>query len=86
MSLTLDDFGCDAKPPEWLPRDRWENVMAISVLPGPLDNLCVKLAENSEPWHKWYLSDTPERQMVQLSATQDEAPTESSEQRGEMIM
>lgn len=82
LSLSLDDFGCEANPPEWLPRDRWENVMAISVLPGALDNLCVKIAENSERWHKWYNGSTPEREMVSQSADVGDAATESSENQG----
>ncbi|XP_067941284.1 uncharacterized protein [Watersipora subatra] len=81
LSLSLDDFGCEAKPPEWLPKDRWENVMAISVLPGPLDNLCVRIAENPEAWHKWYLSDTPERQMVSQTIDGGDDNTVSSDNK-----
>ena len=72
LSLSLEDFGSEAQAPHWLPQDRWENVMAISVLPGPLDNLCVKIAENSDTWHTWYKSDTPERQMVEGDDNQTE--------------
>lgn len=84
LSLSLEDFGSEAKPPEWLPRDRWENVMAISVLPGPLDNLCVKIAEGGDSWQKWYHSATPERQMVSENEAVDDNQTDSS--RGEQFI
>jgi len=43
MQLSLEDFGSEASPPDWLAQDKWDNVMAVSVLPGALDNLCVKV-------------------------------------------
>ena len=83
LSLTLEDFGSEALPPHWLPQDRWENVMAISVLPGALDNLCVRIAESSETWHTWYKSETPERQMIEADDNQTE---DTSTARGEAQM
>ena len=60
MQLSLADFDSSAAPPSWLPHTQWEDLLAISVLPGPLDSLCVQLAENSEEWREWYKSDRPE--------------------------
>jgi len=85
LSLSLEDFGSDAKAPEWLPKDRWENIMAISVLPGPLDNLCVRIAENSAAWEKWYNSSVPEREMISDQPQTDDNQTESSEAGGSAL-
>jgi dynein heavy chain len=60
MQLSLSDFDSSADPPSWIPHDQWEDLLAISVLPGPLDSLCVQLAENPEEWKEWYKSDKPE--------------------------
>ncbi|KAK3108743.1 hypothetical protein FSP39_014630 [Pinctada imbricata] len=40
MQLTLSDFDCKDPPPTWLPQEKWEDILALSVLPGPLDSLC----------------------------------------------
>ena len=60
MQLSLSDFDCDAMPPSWLPADKWEDMLAVSVLPGPLDSLCVQIASNAEEWKTWYRSLKPE--------------------------
>ncbi|CAH1797693.1 unnamed protein product [Owenia fusiformis] len=60
MTLTLADFDCNSEIPRWLPKDKWEDVFALSVLPGSLDSLCVHIACNSEVWEEWYKSDLPE--------------------------
>lgn len=66
MELTLLDFGCDAPPPTFLPPDKWEDILAISVLPGPLDSLCIQMAEMPEKWEEWYQSSEPERLALPL--------------------
>lgn len=76
LQLSLSDFGSEAQPPSWLAKDIWENIMALSVLPGPLDNLCVKVAEDSEGWSKWFSSETPEK-MFHLVQSSSEPPAES---------
>ena len=60
MQLTLSDFECDDEPPTWLPGDKWDDIMAVSVLPGPLDSLCVQIAKNADTWQTWYTCDQPE--------------------------
>ncbi|XP_033103095.1 dynein heavy chain 9, axonemal-like [Anneissia japonica] len=60
MELTLADFDCKAKQPSFLPEAKWEDMLALSVLPGPLDSLCVHVAEQPEAWEEWYKLDAPE--------------------------
>ena len=72
MQLTLNDFDCKDAPPKWIPQEKWEDILALSVLPGPLDSLCVHLAQNSESWKAWYKSDYPEREPLPLSSSAGE--------------
>ena len=60
MVLSLSDFECALSPPDWLHSDNWEDILAASVLPGPLDSVCVNFAKESEDWRKWYEHATPE--------------------------
>ena len=34
MQLSLADFESAEEPPEWLPTEKWEDILALSVLPG----------------------------------------------------
>ncbi|GFO25145.1 dynein beta chain, ciliary-like, partial [Plakobranchus ocellatus] len=62
MQLSLQDFDCrDGETPTWLPTEKWEDILALSVLPGPLDSLCVDFACNGEAWKDWYQSPYPEK-------------------------
>ena len=61
MQLSLSDFDCPEPPPSWLPGDKWEDMLAVSVLPGPLDSLCVHMATHSDEWKTWYKSLQPEK-------------------------
>jgi hypothetical protein len=54
-------------PPAWLPQEKWEDILALSVLPGPLDSLCVNFAQNSESWKSWYKSQHPEKEPLPLA-------------------
>ncbi|XP_052258855.1 uncharacterized protein LOC127863384 isoform X2 [Dreissena polymorpha] len=69
MQLTLADFDCKDEPPDWMPQEKWEDILALSVLPGPLDSLCVNFAMNSDAWKAWYKADYPEREPLPLSLT-----------------
>lgn len=69
MQLTLADFDCKDESPAWLPQEKWEDILALSVLPGPLDSLCVNFAQNSEAWKSWYKGDYPEQEPLPLSLT-----------------
>eukprot|EP00105_Crassostrea_gigas_P044993 XP_019929141.1 PREDICTED: dynein beta chain, ciliary isoform X4 [Crassostrea gigas] len=68
MQLTLNDFDCKDPPPKWLPQEKWEDILALSVLPGPLDSLCVHMAQNSDTWKSWYTSDYPEREPLPVAS------------------
>ncbi|XP_041092485.1 dynein alpha chain, flagellar outer arm-like isoform X2 [Polyodon spathula] len=67
VALTLNDFGSDVDPPAWLPPERWEGLLGLSVLPGPLDSVCVQVAESSTKWEAWYTSDHPELEPLPLA-------------------
>ena len=77
MQLSLSDFDCDADPPEWLPAEKLEDLMAVSVLPGPLDGLCVHVATYSEEWKEWYQSHQPEKISLPISPDKQENKAES---------
>ena len=62
MELSLEDFDCDSPVPCFLTQDKWEDLMAISVLPGPLDGLCVQFAQRSSEWEAWYKCAEPENE------------------------
>jgi dynein heavy chain len=66
IQLTLADFSCDAPIPTWLPSERWDELLALSLLPGPLANLCVNVAEDSEKWEEWYKTTEPENEAMPL--------------------
>ena len=76
MQLSLADFECDdAVPPTWMPIDKWEDVLALSVLPGPLDGLCVHIAKNSDVWKEWYDSEKPEDGILPIPVKETDANT-----------
>ena len=76
MQLSLADFDCDdAVPPSWLPADKWEDILAVSVLPGPLDSLCVHMARDADAWKNWYHSDKPEDELLPTPAKDDSQGT-----------
>ena len=80
MQLSLADFDCDdAMPLSWLPVDKWEDVLAVSVLPGPLDSLCVHMARDADAWKNWYHSDKPEDELLPTPAKDDSQGTYASE-------
>lgn len=67
MQLTLADFDCKDDPPDWMPSEKWEDILALSVLPGALDSLCVNFVQNSEEWKAWYKFDHPDQEPLPLS-------------------
>ena len=67
MQLSLQDFECAEQVPGWLPPDKWDDIMAVSVLPGPLDSLCVHMAKNSDAWCKWYQHEQPDQLPLPLA-------------------
>ncbi|XP_076457719.1 uncharacterized protein LOC143291635 isoform X3 [Babylonia areolata] len=70
MQLTLSDFDSKDSPPAWLSQDRWEDILALSVLPGPLDSLCVSFAAASDTWHEWFKSPYPDQEPLPLTESE----------------
>lgn len=63
----MNDFDYKDEPPMWLPQEKWEDILALSVLPGPLDSLCVNFAQHSDAWKSWYKSPYPEKEPLPLA-------------------
>ena len=57
--LSLADFDPTLLTPSWVPRDRWQSLLSLSTLPGPLEGLCTKVASDPK-WLEWYNHDRPE--------------------------
>lgn len=72
MQLTLTDFDCKASPPEWLSREKWEDILALSVLPGPMDSICIDLAMHSHEWKEWYESPYPEKLLLPVRGRKED--------------
>jgi len=60
IPFSLEDFDCTSPIPPWLPADRWEDLLAFSILPGNLEGICARVAQASEVWKAWYDSSEPE--------------------------
>ena len=60
LPFGLEDFECTSPVPEWLPADRWEDLLAFSILPGSLEGICAKVANSSDLWRSWYENAEPE--------------------------
>lgn len=56
--------------------------MAISVLPGALDNLCVRVADGSELWKNWYENWIPEKGFDALQTASLDNLTDSTGENG----
>ncbi|CAK8694749.1 unnamed protein product [Clavelina lepadiformis] len=60
LKISLLDFECNAPVPDWMPADRWEDLLAFSILPSTMEGVCVRVAESSDLWKIWYESKEPE--------------------------
>lgn len=58
-NLSLADFDPTLLTPSWVPSDRWQSLLSLSTLSGPLEGLCTKVASNPK-WQEWYYHDRPE--------------------------
>ena len=67
IPFSLEDFDCTAPEPPWLPTDRWEDLLAFSLLPGTLEDICARVAEASDMWKAWYDADEPEVIVVDIN-------------------
>ena len=60
MQLSLADFDCELTIPTIFTPKQWDDILAISVLPGTLDSICVKIAMFGDQWSTWMTSQHPE--------------------------
>ena len=67
IPFSLEDFDCTAPVPPWLPTDRWEDLLASSILQGTLEGLCAKVAQASDIWKGRYDADEPEVIVVNIN-------------------
>ncbi|XP_072048734.1 uncharacterized protein [Amphiura filiformis] len=85
MELSLADFDCDAPAPSFIADDKWDDILAMSVLPGPLDGLCVQIAEIPDAWESWYKADAPENEGLPLKpGTADGEQERQIDDRGQV--
>ncbi|XP_015223291.2 uncharacterized protein [Lepisosteus oculatus] len=63
---SLRDLGSEGLPPAWMPAEQWECLLALSLLPGPLEGVCVQIAEHSTEWERWFNLDYPELERLPL--------------------
>ncbi len=86
MQLSLADFECeDTEAPRWLPAEKWEDILALSVLPGPLDSLCVHMARESDVWRDWYHSEKPEDLDLPIPNPENETDSADKEEEGDIL-
>lgn len=58
--LKLADFDPTLLTPSWVPIDRWQSILSLSTLPGPLEQICTTIV-NDPKWQEWYHDDEPEK-------------------------
>ena len=71
-TISLESFGTPLAHPDWIPKDRFHDVMALSLLPtAPLSGLCRDMVENEIEWKSWLNEENCE--MVSLPRDEDYA-------------
>ncbi|KAJ1184768.1 hypothetical protein NDU88_001571 [Pleurodeles waltl] len=70
-ALGLGDMSSDLSPPSWLPSDRWQDVLVLSTVPGPLHSVCIQVTGKSSVWEKWYNLVYPELEKLPFEATEN---------------
>ena len=61
MQLSLLDFDCNLVAPiGTFTTSQWDDLLAVSVLPGPMDGICTKIAAHADQWSIWMKSSRPE--------------------------
>nr|XP_039248070.1 LOW QUALITY PROTEIN: dynein beta chain, ciliary-like [Styela clava] len=79
VSLSLQDFECQAPVPTWMSEDHWEDLLAFSVLPGPLEGICVQVAECADNWREWYECTQPEAVNLPMRTVENQKAEDGSE-------
>lgn len=58
INITLSDFGVpkNTPVPAWIPKDNWNDLLAMSLLQGELDHFVVAIVSSEKEWKEWYES------------------------------
>ena len=56
INISLTDFGVPKNTPipKWLPPDKWNDLLAMSLLQGELDHFVVAIVSSEKEWKDWY--------------------------------
>lgn len=55
INITLADFGVpkNTPVPNWIPKDNWNDLLAMSLLQGELDHFVVAIVSSEKEWKAW---------------------------------
>ncbi|RNA04920.1 dynein beta ciliary-like, partial [Brachionus plicatilis] len=58
INITLHDFGVPqtTKVPNWIPKDNWNDLLAMSLIPGDLDHFVIAIVSSEKEWKNWFQS------------------------------
>jgi hypothetical protein len=58
INISLSDFGVPEKTPipKWIPKDNWNDLLAMSLLQGELDHFAIAIVSAEKEWREWYES------------------------------
>jgi hypothetical protein len=56
INISLTDFGVpkNTPVPKWIPTDKWNDLLAMSLLQGELDHFVVAIVSSENEWKAWY--------------------------------
>ena len=62
INIQLSDFGIakDTQVPNWIPKDNWSDLLALSLLQGEMDHFVVAIISDDNKWRKWYMNPLKE--------------------------
>lgn len=54
----MSDFGLSSQTrvPTWIPKDNFDDLLALSLLQGDLDHFVLALLSNESEWKEWYMN------------------------------
>ncbi|CAH2222787.1 dynein beta chain, flagellar outer arm-like [Pelobates cultripes] len=51
-----ETIGSNINAPSWMPSERWEDLMILSIISEHFKTICAQITENSSAWENWYIS------------------------------